>query len=208
MTPQNGRFITFEGIEGCGKTTQNQRLADYFRTQGHTVIQTREPGGTAIGQYLRTLILDPATTFTHPYTEVLLFFADRLEHVQSVIAPALEAGHTVLCDRYIDSTVAYQKGGRHMPSSLLAPLTSMVPILPDLTILLDISVQEGLRRAKKRADLDRFEQEDLEFHARVRQAYLDQAASYPDRITIVSVDGLTQDEVFSKVLTLATASLS
>ena len=197
---KHGRFITFEGIEGCGKTTQNKRLADFFRAQGFTVIQTREPGGTPIGQNLRQLILDPNTTFTHPYTEVLLFFADRLEHVQSVIAPALAAGHTVLCDRYIDSTVAYQKGGRHMPSSLLAPLTSMVPILPDLTILLDISVQEGLSRAKKRADLDRFEQETVEFHTRVRQTYLDQATTHPDRIKVIPVDGLSEDAVFEKII--------
>jgi dTMP kinase len=192
-------FITFEGIEGSGKTTQNQRLAEFLIAAGHQVVQTREPGGTEIGYKLRQLILNNNTHFADPHSEVLLFYADRLEHVASVIKPALKASKMVICDRYIDSTIAYQKGGRNMPERLINGLDAFIDLMPDLTMLLDISPEEGLRRATKRAALDRFEQEELAFHHRVREGYLAQAKKEPERIKKIGVEGLNPEEVFERV---------
>lgn len=179
-------FITFEGIEGGGKSTQIQKISDALIQEGYNIIQTKEPGGTAIGQELRRMILDPNQRFHSPYTEVMLFFADRLEHVETVIKPALASGKIVLCDRYIDSTIAYQIGGRGMPKPLIDTLTQLVDLKPNLTLLFDLSPEEGLQRAKKRAALDRFEQESIDFHSRIRHAYLDQAKKEPDRIKVIS----------------------
>jgi dTMP kinase len=192
-------FITFEGIEGSGKTTQNQRCADYLKNQNFPVLQTREPGGTELGVSLRQFILDPNQVFASPYTELLLFYADRMEHVESKIKPALNEGKIVLCDRYIDSTFAYQEGGRGMPEHLITTLNNHVNLMPTLTFLLDLPVEEGLKRAKARADLDRFEHENVMFHRRVRAAYLKQVQKDPNRIKIIEVEGLSQDEVFGKI---------
>lgn len=191
-----GIFITFEGIEGSGKTTQNQNLATYLKEKDHQIVQTREPGGTPFGTQIREWILDPAKRFQNPLTEVLLFYADRLEHISTVIQPALDQGKIVLCDRYVDSTWAYQVGGRQMPQSLISDLNKTISLIPNLTILLDISEEEGLARATKRAKLDRFEQEEIAFHRRVRQAYLDRAAQFPDRIIKINVENLSPDQVF------------
>ena len=195
----SGLFITFEGIEGSGKTTQNQKLAAHLQELGQAIIQTREPGGTSFGTTVRQWVLDPNNHFSHPLTEVLLFYADRLEHLATVIEPALADGKTVLCDRYVDSTWAYQVGGRRVSPQVIDHLNDVAIRKPDLTILLDISEEEGIRRAKKRAQLDRFEQEEMAFHQRVRQAYLDRAAKDPDRIVVISVDRLSADEVFEAV---------
>ncbi len=195
----SGLFISLEGIEGSGKTTQNQMLATDLQRQGYDVLQTREPGGTPLGAQLRALILDPNQHFAHPMSEVLLFYADRFEHVEKVIKPALAAGKIVLCDRYIDSTYAYQIGGRNMPEDLIETLNARVDVLPDITILFDISEEVGIARATKRAALDRFEQEEVSFHRRVRQAYLKRATAFPDRIQIIEVQDLTPDEIFAQV---------
>ncbi len=192
-------FITFEGIEGSGKTTQNHKCAEYLISKGLSVVQTREPGGTDLGQMLRKIILDPNQVFSNHLTEILLFYADRLEHVTGKIKPALENGQVVLCDRYIDSTTAYQLWGRQMPASLIETLNDHVNLKPQVTFLLDLSVEEGIRRAKARADLDRFEHEALAFHQRVRDGYLNQAKLDSNRIKIIPVEHLSPDDVFDKI---------
>lgn len=181
-------FITFEGIEGSGKSTQQEIIAHWLREAGHQVCVTKEPGGTDFGMNIRKLILDPATNFESKYTELLLFYADRLEHIACVVKPALAAGKIVLCDRYIDSTVAYQHGGRRLEMKTIESLNSLVNFSPELTILCDIEAEKGLQRAKNRAELDRFEQETIEFHHRIRDTYLTLASQYPKRIKYVNAD--------------------
>lgn len=195
-----GLFITFEGSEGCGKSTQNRALKAYFEAQGKTVVCTHEPGGTVFGSHIRQLILDPATSFSHSHTELLLFIADRLEHVAQVIKPALEKGYVVLCDRYTDSTVAYQCGGRQVEYSLIETLNGFVSLVPDYTFLLDIDPIEGLKRAKRRADLDRFEQEDMAFHYRVRDMYKSIAERNPERVKTLDVNGKSEKDVFAMII--------
>jgi dTMP kinase len=195
-------FITFEGIEGSGKTTQISRLKAWFESQGQSVITTKEPGGTALGQTIRQLILDPGTQFTNPHTELLLFYADRLEHISSVIQPALDQGKIVLCDRYIDSTWAYQSGGRQISETIIASLNKLTSVMPDKTILLDITPEEGLKRAKKRAELDRFEQEELSFHHRIRDTYLQLAKQNPRRIDLVAIQDKTIEEISQEIICL------
>ncbi len=194
--------MTFEGIEGSGKTTQIQLLARFLRSKGREVVTTKEPGGTLLGHAIRQWLLTPTEPFSSQYSELLLFYVDRLEHVAKVVQPALEAGKVVLCDRFIDSTIAYQKGGRGMPETLIDTLTWVVPLRPNLTFLLDLSVEEGLKRAKNRAELDRFEHESLAFHTRVRNTYLDQAQKEPDRIKLISVENRSIEEVAEKIQTL------
>lgn len=192
-------FITFEGIEGSGKTTQINLVEAYLIKQGREIIKTKEPGGTPLGMQIRQWLLNPEESFGSPYTELLLFYADRLEHISKVIEPALAAGKIVLCDRFVDSTIAYQQGARGMPKALISQLNALLPIMPKLTFLLDLSVEEGLKRAKNRAELDRFEHESVAFHQRVRQTYLDQAVLYPDRIKKISVEGCSPGIVFDKI---------
>jgi len=194
-----GRFITFEGTEGCGKSTQNKRLMEYLTQRGHDVLCTREPGGTDFGSTIREIILNPETTFHHYHTELLLFIADRLEHVESVIKPALAEGKVVLCDRFVDSTIAYQMGGRKVDPGIVGMLNKLVDMVPEQTFLLDIDPVEGLRRAKKRADLDRFEQEEIDFHIRIRETYLYLASVHPDRMIKIDVNGKSEEDVFSLI---------
>jgi dTMP kinase len=194
-----GLFITFEGTEGCGKSTQNKRLQAYFKEQGKDVVCTHEPGGTPFGLILRKIILDPDTTFYHYHTELLLFLADRLEHVEHVIKPALKAGKIVICDRYIDSTFAYQMGGRRVKENLINYLNELVDLKPDITLLMDIDPEEGLRRAKKRASLDRFEKEEIDFHNRVQSAYHSLVEKEPHRMRKIDVNGKSEEEVFALI---------
>ncbi|RAP36131.1 dTMP kinase [Candidatus Marinamargulisbacteria bacterium SCGC AAA071-K20] len=192
-------FITFEGVEGCGKSTQSSLLKGALEKDGKSVILTREPGGTDIGVEIRNIILHSTIDFTHEYSELLLFYVDRLEHVKRVIEPALKEGKIVLCDRYIDSTIAYQVFGRGMSRDVVDRLSSIVNLTPDKTILFDLNVEEGIRRAKKRADLDRFEKEELAFHERVREGYLDQAQKHPHRMTKIDVDGKNIGDIHTDV---------
>lgn len=196
---KKGLFITFEGTEGCGKSTQNRRLEAVLKEKGHDVVCTHEPGGTDFGMMIRKLILNPETKFYHYHTELLLFIADRLEHVEQVIKPALNAGKIVLCDRYIDSTVAYQMGGRRVSESVIQQLNGLVTLIPDVTLWLDIDPIEGLKRAKRRASLDRFEQEELEFHTRVRDAYRGIATQAPNRVQRIDVNGKNEESVFEQI---------
>jgi dTMP kinase len=195
-----GVLISFEGIEGSGKTTQVQKVATYLYQSGYAPLLTKEPGGTHLGLQIRSLILDPATRFSSPLTELLLFSADRVEHVAATIRPALNGGQIVLCDRYIDSTRAYQIGGRKNSPKLVEELCQIAELIPDLTILFDLDPEIGITRARSRASLDRFEQETLAFHKRVRENYLQTAASEPDRFRIIKVGQRDPDAIFKEVI--------
>ena len=180
-----GKFITFEGIDGAGKSTHIATLADLLRARGLDVVATREPGGTALGEKLRVLLLSEAM---HLETEALLMFAARREHLAALIEPALAEGRWVLCDRFSDATHAYQGGGRGLDKARCASLEHWVHghLQPDLTFLFDLPPDVACQRiARQGRERDRFEQERADFHARVRQAYLERAAAAPHRIRII-----------------------
>lgn len=174
-------FITFEGIEGCGKTTQIKRLAKRLNDNGIQFISTLEPGGTRIGQDIRRLLLDSRNSHLSPLAELVLYEADRAQHVEEIIRPALAQGKWVICDRFFDATVAYQGAGRGLDIDLIMTLNSKVTggLTPDITLLLDCPPEMGIERALKRNNAstqdgqDRFEREKMEFHKKVRNAYLD-----------------------------------
>ena len=182
-----GRFITLEGIEGAGKSTQRDSVVACLHGFGLPVLVTREPGGSEIAERVRGLLLDPANTGMHADTELLLMFAARVEHVQQRILPALARGDWVVCDRFTDATYAYQGGGRGVPMARIALLEDFVqgPLRPDLTLLYDLPAALGLARARGRSAPDRFEQEALAFHERVRAAYLARATAEPDRMRCI-----------------------
>lgn len=179
-----GRFITVEGIDGAGKSTHMEWIAEWIRGRGHPVVLTREPGGTPLGEMLRDLLLGQPM---HPDTETLLMFAARREHLDKIILPALERGHWVLSDRFTDATFAYQGGGRGIPAARLEVLEAWVQqgMQPDLTLLFDVPVAVSRARLALNASLDRFEEEKDAFFERVRTAYLDRARAYPQRIRVV-----------------------
>jgi dTMP kinase len=189
-------FITFEGPEGCGKTTQSKRLKAYLEGKGHQVLLTQEPGGTLVGREIRALLLRPESVLDET-TEVYLFAADRSEHVSKIILPALKEGKIVISDRFIDSTVAYQTGGRNLPEDLVRYLNmvSSKGLIPDLTVLLDVSPEIGLQRATQNSAADRFEQETIDFHRRVRKSYLEIAWNNPERLRVVNTDEKDVEEV-------------
>ena len=182
----SGRFITFEGIEGCGKTTQIALIEQYFRGRGQEVVLTREPGGTPIAEKIRDLLLDPANDAMAPTAELLLYAAARAQHLEERILPALHRGAVVLCDRFADSTTAYQGGGRGFYPTMLRNLheISTHGCWPDLTFVLDLPVAVGAERRAGSA-LDRIEREAAEFHERVRNAFLDIAREEPHRVVVV-----------------------
>ncbi len=193
-------FVTFEGIEGSGKTTQIQHAAAYLERKGFPVVQTREPGGTAIGNRIRSILLDPENRAMNPLTELLLYTADRCQHLQQVILPQIAGGKTVLCDRFYDATIAYQGTARGLDTDLIRKLHHIINngFRPDLTILLDLSPEAGLARAWKQinsgnrdAAETRFEEEKLAFHKRVREGYLVLAVAEPERFRVVDAE---QDE--------------
>jgi dTMP kinase len=182
-----GQFITFEGTEGVGKSTQLQNAATVLRGAGLDVIVTREPGGTPMAESIRELLLAPREESVNEITELLLMFAARAQHLYSRILPELAAGRWILCDRFTDATFAYQGGGRGVSSQAIQTLETLVQgdLRPDHVILLDAPVEIGMARAKHRGELDRFEQEAVAFFERIRQAYLERAASTPDRYHVV-----------------------
>ncbi|MBD1550372.1 dTMP kinase [Pseudomonas typographi] len=183
----NGLFITLEGPEGAGKTTNREYLAARLREAGLAVVLTREPGGTALAERIRELLLATASEPMSIDTELLLMFAARAQHLQQVIRPALSRGDVVLCDRFTDATYAYQGGGRGIAPARIATLEQFVQgeLRPDLTLLFDLPVETGLARAAARGQLDRFEREGRAFFEAVRQAYLDRAAASPVRYRII-----------------------
>jgi len=194
----DGKFITFEGIEGSGKTTQIKLVKEILESKGLTVICTREPGGTKIGDKIRDVLLDPSNKEMNPLTELILYEASRAQHLEELIKPALKNGVIVLCDRFSDSTIAYQGAARKIASSTLIDIDKIATggLKPDLTIVLDIDPKEGLKRANKRGKLDRFEQEEISFHERVRKGYLDLAKKEPARVKLV--DGSRSPTVIHK----------
>ncbi len=182
-----GKFITVEGIEGVGKTTNMEFLRQLITTAGKELLVTREPGGTPLGEVIRGLLLDPEYKGMDPDCELQLMFAARAEHLDKVIKPAIVAGQWVLCDRFTDATYAYQGGGRGLDTKKIAALEQLVQgdLRPDLTLLLDVPVEIGLERAGNRSKPDRFEQEEVEFFERVRQTYLEMARKYDGRYRVV-----------------------
>jgi dTMP kinase len=182
-----GIFITFEGSEGSGKTSQIPPLAEALRQQGYAVLTTREPGGTPIVEQIRSVILDLKNTEMHPRTEILLFQAARAQHVEQVIRPHLQQGGIVLCDRYADSTLAYQGYGRQTNLAELREIVDYATggLVPDLTLLFDMDVVEGLRRRSKGGDVNRLDALDISFYQRVRQGYLALAAAEPQRWALI-----------------------
>lgn len=184
---QSGRFITVEGGEGVGKTTNLDFIEASLRAQGRDVVRTREPGGTPLAESVRELLLAPRDEQVSDLTELLLVFAARAQHLEQVIKPALAAGKWVLCDRFTDATYAYQGAGRGMDMTAIATLEQLVQqtLRPDLTLLLDVPVEIGMARASARSAPDRFESEQLQFFEAVRKLYLKRAEAEPDRFAVI-----------------------
>lgn len=195
---QRGRFITFEGIDGSGKTTQMRLLGKWLRQHGRKTIETVEPGGTEIGRQVRKILLDPANSDIHPRTELMLYFASRAQNVEQTIRPALAEGRIVLCDRFTDSTLVYQGCGRGLEPSMILELDRIAcqGLAPDVTILIDIDIATSLARAKRRNERAgraeaRIDEESEAFHERVRQGYLALAAREAEqgKTRFIVIDG-------------------
>jgi dTMP kinase len=186
----NGIFITLEGSEGAGKSTMMDRTEAWLASAGHNVVTTREPGGTPLAEDIRGLVLDASgddEDSPGELTELLLMFASRAQHLERLIRPALAEGKTVLCDRFTDATWAYQGGGRGMPEAWISDLEALVhgDLQPNLTLLLDVDIETGLKRASRRSNPDWFEREQADFFQRVRSVYLKRAAEAPDRFVVI-----------------------
>ena len=217
---QRGRFVTFEGLDGCGKSTQLAKLAAVLRAQGLPVAVTREPGGTPTGEKIRQLLLDTKTSSLAPFAEMALMFAARAQHIAEVIQPALAEGQIVLCDRFTDSTEAYQGGGRKLGSEAVLTLHRILcgGLQPEITILMDSDVAASVDRARRRnrshsskngqakTDENRFEQESRAFFGRVRNAYLAIAKRDPQRVVLVNARG-TPEETHRRILEIVRRSL-
>ena len=200
-------FITLEGIEGSGKTSQMGRLQQFLEDRGVECVSTRQPGGTRIGENIRTILLDPSNSALVPSAEMLLYMADRAQHIFELIRPSLEAGKTVLCDRYFDATLVYQGFARELNLELIRQLHKLLfdDLKPDITLLLDLSPQTGLARAWEQLSTgqragreSRFEAEAIAFHEKVRAGYLELARLEPDRIQIIDA-AQTYDQVFADI---------
>lgn len=199
-----GKFISFEGLDGAGKSTQIDAVVTQLRSRGHVVVATREPGGTPLGEKLRALVLSEDM---HLETETLIMFAGRREHLARTIEPALVRGDWVVCDRFTDATYAYQGGGRGLDAARIAQLEAWVhpDLQPDLTLLFDLPFTVARERLDKTRSLDRFEQEESDFHERVRSAYRARAAAFPDRIRIV--DAVQTPDKINKLVEELVASI-
>jgi len=182
-----GKFITIDGVEGAGKSTQIKFICDYLQAKGIKVTLTREPGGTDLGEKIRELLLSTKTKKMHSDSELLLMFAARNEHIHNKIIPTLERGDWVLSDRFTDASYAYQGGGRGLSIERIAQLEQWVlqDFTPDMTLLLDIPVEQGMSRVESRGDKDRIELEAMDFFERVRQAYIIRSEIYPQRIKLI-----------------------
>lgn len=185
-----GLFITIEGGEGVGKSTNIAVVEEWLAQKGISFRRTREPGGTPLAEEIRQLLLARRGETVAPMAELLLIFAARAQHIREVIEPALSSGHWVICDRFTDATFAYQGGGRGVPEAWIEQLETLVQgdLRPDLTLLLDAPIEVGMSRAGERGALDRFEEEQLEFFEAVRQNYLARSQAEPDRFRIVRTD--------------------
>ena len=198
-----GRFITLEGGEGSGKSTQTRRICDWLRARGRSVVQTREPGGTPLAEAIRELVLRHWDEGVAPRTEVLLMFAARAAHLHALIEPTLAAGEDVVCDRFVDSSYAYQGAGKGLDPRHLQALEALVlPTLkPDLTLILDIPVDQGMQRARARGQNNRFEDEARPFMQRVRDAFLARAAADPARCAVIDASA-DADTVFAAIVSV------
>jgi dTMP kinase len=199
---EKGALITFEGGEGSGKSTQIRKLYHLLDSLGKETLVTREPGGTSIGEQVRSILLSVENTDLYPIAELFLYEAARNQISEQIIIPAIESGKIVLMDRFYDSTEAYQGFARGLDTGIIRELNRIVTkgYAPNLTILLDIDPEDGVRRSCAQGDVTRFEHEALEFHHRVRAGFLSIAAREPDRVKIVPVGALSEDEVFESVL--------
>lgn len=198
---KKGIFITFEGIDGCGKTVQAALLYKYLRKKGYPVILTREPGGTSIAEQLRKVLLSPRIKLS-PLAELLFYAATRAQHVIELIQPHIKRGKIVICERFSDATLAYQGYGRKIPLKLINIVNKIATggLIPDLTILLDLPV----RKVKKKKYPDRFEQESIRFHQRVRNGYLQIAKKCTHRVSIIAVEK-KPEQTFKKIVSIVTA---
>ena len=185
---KKGLFITLEGIEGAGKSTVVDFIADFLSKEGHDVIKTREPGGTIIGEQIREILLKNENYALTCDAELLLVFSARAQHIQEVILPALSSGKIILCDRFTDASYAYQGGGRGIDASRINLLEKWVQgnLRPNLTLLFDLDVSIGMQRTKKRSDADRFEREEINFFEKIRNTYLERAKNEPQRFRIIN----------------------
>jgi dTMP kinase len=214
--PHRGKFITIEGLDGCGKSTQLERLAKVLRKDGLQVVVTREPGGTETGEKIRRVLLDTGTANLSPYAELALMFASRAQHIKEIIQPGLAEGKVVLCDRFTDSSEAYQGGGRKLGSEpvLLLHRTLCGNLQPDMTILMDSDVSASVERARRRnkasrsseSDENRFEQESRAFFSRVRNTYLAIASREKQRVTVVDARG-SADKTHKQIVALVRRKL-
>jgi dTMP kinase len=215
---RRGKFVTFEGLDGAGKSTQLERLAGKLRADGLTVVVTREPGGTETGDKIRRLLLDTETSGLTPMAELALMFASRAQHIAEVILPGIEAGRTVLSDRFTDSSEAYQGGGRRLGSHPVLELHRVFcgDLKPDLTILMDSDVDASVERARRRnrarsgsqiSHEGRFERENRTFFLRVRNAYLEIARREPERVVVVDARG-TPEETHAQILEIVAGRLN
>lgn len=209
MAKRKGLLITVEGGEGVGKTTNIAFIADQLRANGIALVQTREPGGTPLAEQIRGVLLEARAEPVAPMAELLLVFAARAQHLAQLVLPALQAGKWVLCDRFTDATYAYQGGGRQLDQTVIAELEQLVQgaFRPDITLLLDLPVSEGLARAGARGELDRFEQEQLAFFERVRGVYLERARRFPRQYRVVDASG-SLDQVQANIAQILQQLLS
>jgi dTMP kinase len=185
---RSGKFITIDGVEGAGKSTQITFIRDYLQNKGINVLLTREPGGTELGEKIRAILLDTDTQSMHPDTELLLMFAARNEHIQRTIKPALERGDWVLSDRFTDASYAYQGGGRGVEMARISQLEkwTLQDFTPDMTLLLDVPIELGMARVESRGKKDRIELEAMDFFQRVRQIYQARSVQFPQRIKLIN----------------------
>ncbi len=200
---KKGFFITLEGIEGAGKSTMVNFIEDFLIKSGHDVIKTREPGGTKIGEQIREVLLKNENNNLTADAELLLMFAARAQHMSKVITPALSSGKTILCDRFIDASYAYQGGGRGIDTSRINLLEKWMQsnLTPDLTLLFDLNVSVGMARTKKRSKADRFEEEESIFFEKVRACYLKRAEDEPNRFRIINSE-LPLQKVEDEIITI------
>ena len=195
MTNKRGFFLTLEGAEGVGKSTNIEFITQYLEQRGIDYVLTREPGGTQLGEKIRELLLAVHEESMSELTELLLVFAARAQHLDKIIEPALAAGKWVVCDRFTDATFAYQGAGRGLSMETIGELESMVQgeLRPDLTLILDLDPEIGMQRASNRGELDRFEREQMSFFRHVRQGYLDIAQAEPERCTVIDAAKSLED---------------
>lgn len=205
---KKGFFISLEGGEGAGKSTQHRRIVEWLSSHGRTVIEAREPGGTQVSEQIRQVLLDTRNAGLNATAELLLMFAARSQLVEEVILPALADGNVIVCDRFADASYAYQGGGRQLGAETVAKVEKLVlkDLQPDLTLLFDVPVELGMTRVAGRGEADRFEVESVKFFERVRKAYLERAAANPQRFKIIDASQ-DQEQVWLQIETVLKAGL-